>query len=87
MGAYGPLAGRIWRIGTLAGNAEPACVARALGALADVLGIGARERLPDALRAASQRFAAPARAAARGRLRTRRGASGRGGPATSPRCG
>jgi aspartate aminotransferase-like enzyme len=65
MGAFGPLAGRIWRIGTMAGNAEPACVARALGALADVLGIGARERLPEALRAASQRFAAPARAAAR----------------------
>jgi (S)-ureidoglycine---glyoxylate transaminase len=64
MGAFGPLAGRIWRIGTMAGNAQPACVARALGALADVLGTRARGRLPDALRAASQRFDAPAPAAA-----------------------
>jgi (S)-ureidoglycine---glyoxylate transaminase len=62
MGAFGPLAGRIWRIGTMAGNANPAPVARALTALSDVL--GARTRLRDALAAAEQRFDALARTSA-----------------------
>ncbi len=64
MGAFGPLAGRIWRIGTMAGNARRACVARTLDALADALGARARGRLPDALEAADRRFEAHARAAA-----------------------
>jgi len=64
MGAFGPLAGRIWRIGTMAGNARAACVARTLNALADVLGSRARGRLPDALQAADRRFQEHARATA-----------------------
>jgi (S)-ureidoglycine-glyoxylate aminotransferase len=64
MGAFGPLAGRIWRIGTMAGNARPAAVSRTLGALADVLGSRARGPLRDALAAADQHFDALARAAA-----------------------
>jgi (S)-ureidoglycine-glyoxylate aminotransferase len=66
MGAFGPLAGRIWRIGTMAGNAQPGPVARSLAALAETLGDRARGRLGDALGAASRRFdaltAAPASA-------------------------
>jgi (S)-ureidoglycine---glyoxylate transaminase len=64
MGAFGALAGRIWRIGTMADNARPAPVLRTLGALADTLGGRARGTLPDALAAARQRFDALARAAA-----------------------
>lgn len=64
MGAFGPLAGRIWRIGTMAGNAQPACVARTLDALADALGSRARGRLPDALQAADRRFQEHARTVA-----------------------
>ncbi len=64
MGAFGSLAGRIWRIGTMAGNARPAAVSRTLGALADLLGPRARGALRDALAAADQHFAALARAAA-----------------------
>ena len=64
MGAFGSLAGRIWRIGTMAGNARPAAVSRTLGALADTLGARAREALRDALAAADQHFDALARAAA-----------------------
>jgi len=66
MGAFGPLAGRIWRIGTMAGNARPGPVTRTLGALAETLGNRARGRIGDALAAASRRFdglaAAPASA-------------------------
>jgi (S)-ureidoglycine-glyoxylate aminotransferase len=64
MGAFGPLAGRIWRIGTMAGNAQPACVARTLSALADALGSRARGRLQDALQAADRRFQEHARTTA-----------------------
>jgi (S)-ureidoglycine-glyoxylate aminotransferase len=64
MGAFGSLAGRIWRIGTMAGNARPAAVSRTLGALADVLGPPAREALRDALAAADQHFDTLARAPA-----------------------
>jgi (S)-ureidoglycine---glyoxylate transaminase len=64
MGAFGSLAGRIWRIGTMAGNARPAAVSRTLGALADTLGTRARRALRDALAAADQHFDALARAAA-----------------------
>jgi aspartate aminotransferase-like enzyme len=63
MGAFGPLAGRVWRVGTMAGNARPAAVTRTLTAIADVLGDLARRALPDALRAAGGRFDADARAA------------------------
>jgi aspartate aminotransferase-like enzyme len=63
MGAFGPLAGRVWRVGTMAGNARPAAVTRTLGAVADVLGDRARRALPEALRAAGSRFDADARAA------------------------
>src|SRR6185436_10937050 len=63
MGAFGPLAGRIWRIGTMAGNAQPAAVARTLGAVADVLGARARGALRDALLAAERCFDVHARAA------------------------
>jgi aspartate aminotransferase-like enzyme len=62
MGAFGELAGRIWRIGTMADNARFAPVARTLGALADTL--GSQEALPGALAAAGHRFDALARAAA-----------------------
>ena len=64
MGAFGPLAGRIWRIGTMAGNARPAAVARTLDALADTLGARARGALRDALAAADRQFDALARATA-----------------------
>jgi aspartate aminotransferase-like enzyme len=64
MGAFGSLAGRIWRIGTMAGNARPAAVSRTLGALADALGTPARGALRDALAAADQHFDGLARAAA-----------------------
>ena len=63
MGAFGPLAGRIWRIGTMAGNAQPAAVTRTLGAVADVLGARARGALRDALLAAERCFDVRARAA------------------------
>ena len=65
MGAFGPLAGRIWRIGTMAGNARPAPVARTLGRLAERPG-SARHAgtLPDALAAADRHFDGLARAAA-----------------------
>jgi (S)-ureidoglycine-glyoxylate aminotransferase len=56
MGAFGPLAGRIWRIGTLAGNARRVPVARTLDALADTLGARASRALADALAAADRRF-------------------------------
>ena len=64
MGAFGSLAGRVWRIGTMATNARPAAVSRTLGALADVLGTRALGPLRDALAAADQHFDAPGRAAA-----------------------
>ena len=98
MGAFGPLAGRIWRIGTMAGNAR----ARVRRADPRRAGRRARDRAPangsrtrSARRAsASTRPRGPPPAPdprtaspGRGRLRTRRGASGRGSPATSPRCG
>jgi (S)-ureidoglycine-glyoxylate aminotransferase len=56
MGAFGSLAGRVWRIGTMAGNARSAPVLRTLAAVADTLGDRARAALPDALAAAGQRF-------------------------------
>ena len=61
MGAFGSLAGRIWRIGTMADNARPAPVLRTLGALADAPGARARGTLQDALTAAALRFDALAR--------------------------
>jgi aspartate aminotransferase-like enzyme len=64
MGAFGALAGRIWRIGTMADNARPAPVLRTLGALADTLGGRARGTVPDALTAAGRCFDALARGAA-----------------------
>jgi aspartate aminotransferase-like enzyme len=64
MGAFGPLTGRIWRIGTMAGNARPGPVSRALGALAETLGGRACDTLEDALRAASRRFGTSAAATA-----------------------
>jgi aspartate aminotransferase-like enzyme len=64
MGAFGALAGRVWRIGTMADNARPAPVLRTLGALADTLGGRARGTVQHALTAAGQRFDAFARAAA-----------------------
>jgi (S)-ureidoglycine-glyoxylate aminotransferase len=64
MGAFGSLAGRVWRIGTMADNARTAPVLRTLGALANILGAPARARLQDALTAAGQRFDAILRAAA-----------------------
>ena len=60
MGAFGPLAGRVWRIGTMADNARRAPVLRTLGALADTLGGRAQGRLDDALAAARQPFDAGA---------------------------
>jgi (S)-ureidoglycine-glyoxylate aminotransferase len=56
MGAFGPLAGRIWRIGTMAGNASPGPVSRALQALATTLGPRARGTLGEALAAATRSF-------------------------------
>jgi (S)-ureidoglycine-glyoxylate aminotransferase len=64
MGAFGPLAGRVWRIGTMADNARRAPVLRTLAALADTLGGRASAALPEALRAAGQRFDALAPAPA-----------------------
>src|SRR5262245_52827907 len=64
MGAFGPLAGRVWRVGTMAGNARPAAVLRTLGAVANTLGSPAEQRLGDALAAANQPFDALPRAAA-----------------------
>lgn len=63
MGAFGALAGRIWRIGTMADNARPAPVARTLRALSDALGGRARDALPAALAAVERRFEALAHAA------------------------
>ena len=60
MGAFGPLAGRIWRVGTMAGNARPGAVSRTLAALADTLGPRAREALGGALAAATRVFDAVA---------------------------
>ena len=56
MGAFGPLAGRVWRIGTMAGNARPGPISRTLDALADTLGTPAHR----ALDAATRRFDAVA---------------------------
>jgi (S)-ureidoglycine-glyoxylate aminotransferase len=56
MGAFGSLAGRVWRIGTMAGNARGAPVRRTLAAMADVLGDRARAALGDALAAIDQRL-------------------------------
>jgi (S)-ureidoglycine-glyoxylate aminotransferase len=64
MGAFGPLASRIWRIGTMAGNARPGPVSRTLDALANALGARACSALGDALIAATRRFEAVAPAAA-----------------------
>ncbi len=66
MGAFGALAGRVWRIGTMAGNARRAPVVRTLTALAESLGGRARAALADAIAAADERFAAlaPASSAA-----------------------
>jgi (S)-ureidoglycine-glyoxylate aminotransferase len=64
MGAFGPLAGRVWRIGTMAGNARGAPILRTLAAVADTLGDRARAALGDALVAAGQRLDALAGAAA-----------------------
>jgi aspartate aminotransferase-like enzyme len=64
MGAFGSLAGRVWRIGTMAGNARAAPVLRTLAALADTLGDRARAALGNALAAPGQRFDALAGAPA-----------------------
>jgi len=56
MGAFGSLAGRVWRIGTMANNARSAPVLRTLGALADTLGERTQGTVQDALTAAGQRF-------------------------------
>ena len=63
MGAFGALAGRIWRVGTMAGNARRGPVVRTLTALAETLGGRARAALDDAIAAADERFAALAPAA------------------------
>jgi aspartate aminotransferase-like enzyme len=63
MGAFGALAGRVWRIGTMAGNARPEPVVRTLTALAECLGGRAHAALDEALAAAAGRFAALAPAA------------------------
>jgi aspartate aminotransferase-like enzyme len=63
MGAFGPLAGRMWRIGTMAGNARPGPISLTLDALADTLGTPARRALDAALDAATRRFDAVAPAA------------------------
>jgi (S)-ureidoglycine-glyoxylate aminotransferase len=65
MGAFGPLAGRVWRIGTMADNARPAAVSQTLSALADTLGPSARARLPEALAATAQRIEGLPQAATR----------------------
>lgn len=57
MGAFGGLAGRVWRIGTMAEGARPEPVRRTLAAMAAVLGPAALSRLGDALATASERFA------------------------------
>jgi aspartate aminotransferase-like enzyme len=58
MGAFGALAGRVWRIGTMAGNARRGPVVRTLTALAETLGGRARAALGDAIAAADERFTA-----------------------------
>ncbi len=58
MGAFGSLAGRVWRIGTMAGNARGAPILRTLAAVADTLGDRGRSALGDALVAAGQRLGA-----------------------------
>ena len=58
MGAFGSLAGRVWRIGTMAGNARGAPILRTLAAVADTLGDRGRSALGDALVAAGQRLSA-----------------------------
>jgi (S)-ureidoglycine---glyoxylate transaminase len=63
MGAFGALAGRVWRIGTMAGNARRAPVVRTLTALAESLGGPACAALAGAIAAADERFAALAPAA------------------------
>jgi aspartate aminotransferase-like enzyme len=64
MGAFGPLAGRAWRIGTMAEGARPEPVRRTLAAMAAVLGSAALARLGDALAAAAGCFADDASRAA-----------------------
>ncbi len=63
MGAVGTPAGRVWRIGTMAGNARREPVARTLTALAESLGERARAARRDALASADERVAALDRAA------------------------
>jgi aspartate aminotransferase-like enzyme len=58
MGAFGALAGRVWRIGTMADNARRGPVARTLAALAATLGGRAAAARGEALAAADERFAA-----------------------------
>jgi aspartate aminotransferase-like enzyme len=58
MGAFGALAGRVWRIGTMADNARRGPVARTLAALAATLGGRAAAARGEALVAADERFAA-----------------------------
>jgi (S)-ureidoglycine-glyoxylate aminotransferase len=66
MGAFGALAGRVWRVGTMADNARRAPVLRTLGAIADALAGRTSGDLDRALRAAGERFdaAAPSASAA-----------------------
>ncbi|MGH2669480.1 MAG: pyridoxal-phosphate-dependent aminotransferase family protein, partial [bacterium] len=63
MGAFGSLAGRVWRIGTMADNARRGPVLSTLTALGQSLGERARAALGDALAAADERFTALVRAA------------------------
>jgi aspartate aminotransferase-like enzyme len=57
MGAFGDLAGRVWRVGTMGDNARRPPVLRTLAALAAVLGGRALDApLGEALAAASDRF-------------------------------
>jgi aspartate aminotransferase-like enzyme len=62
MGAFGTLAGRIWRIGTMGHNARPAAVLRTLAALADTLGrdVPARRAALDAAQAYFEAVPSPA---------------------------
>jgi aspartate aminotransferase-like enzyme len=64
MGAFGALAGRVWRIGTMADNARREPVLRTLAGLAAVLGPVAEARLAEALALAEARFAGGAHRAA-----------------------
>jgi aspartate aminotransferase-like enzyme len=61
--AFGAIAGRVWRIGTMAGNARRGPVVRTLTALAESLGGPAHAALAGAIAAADERFAALAPAA------------------------